>query len=186
MDALPPTSDFALLHGAEIEAFILASPTAVTEAQVAARIPEGSSARALLRELAERTTGLAVRLVSDVEGWRYVVDPAALPEAMKAPARKARELSEPALATLAFVALYEPVTLAEIERGRGVKVSRALLDKLMEAGMIRPGIRRTGTGRAATFSTTDAFLDHFRLDALSDMPTPEELLSRDMPVECGV
>ena len=77
----------------------------------------------------------------------------------------------------------EPVTLAEIERGRGVKVSRALLDKLMEAGMIRPGIRRTGTGRAATYSTTDAFLAHFRLDALSDMPTPEELLSRDLPVD---
>ncbi|OAH40891.1 chromosome segregation protein ScpB [Methylorubrum populi] len=183
MDALPTPSDFALLHGAEIEAFILASPDPVTEAQVAARIQEGSSAAALLRELAERTKDRAVRLVRDADGWRYAVDPAFLPEALKAPARKARELSEAALATLAFVALYEPVTLAEIERGRGVKVSRALLDKLMEAGMIRPGIRRTGTGRAATYSTTDAFLAHFRLDALSDMPTPEELLSRDLPVD---
>jgi segregation and condensation protein B len=183
MDPSPQTTDFALLHGAEIEAFILASPTPVTEAQVSARIPAGSSARALLKELAERSRDRAVRLVHDAEGWRYAVDPDALPEAMKAPARKARELTEAARATLAFVALYEPVTLAEIEKARGVKVSRALLDKLMEAGMLRPGIRRTGTGRAATFSTTDAFLDHFRLDALADMPTPEELLSRDMPVD---
>jgi segregation and condensation protein B len=183
MDLATPTTDFALLHGSEIEAFILASPDPVTEAQVSARIPGGSSARALLRELADRSKDRAVRLVHDAEGWRYAVDPDALPEAMKAPARKARELTEAALATLAVVALYEPVTLAEIEKARGVKVSRALLEKLMEAGMLRPGIRRTGTGRAATFSTTDAFLDHFRLDALADMPTPEELLSRDMPVD---
>lgn len=183
MDPLLPPSDFALLHGAEIEAYILASPAPVSEAQVAARIQEGSSAAGLLRELAERTKDCAVRLVCDAEGWRYAVDPAFLPDALKTPARKARELSEAALATLAFIALYEPVTLGEIERGRGVKVSRALLDKLMEAGMIRPGIRRTGTGRAATYSTTDAFLAHFRLDALSDMPTPEELLSRGLPVE---
>lgn len=183
MDPLPITTDFALLHGAEIEAFIFASPEPVTEAQVAARLQEGASVAALLKDLAERSKGHAVRLVQEPAGWRYIVDPAFLPEALKAPARKARDLSEAALATLAFVALYEPVTLAEIERGRGVKVSRALLDKLMEAGMIRPGIRRTGTGRAATYSTTDGFLSHFRLDALSDMPTPEELLSRELPVD---
>ena len=86
-----------------------------------------------------------------------------------------RKLSRAAIETLAIVAYHQPVTRAEIEDIRGVTISKGTLDVLLETGWIRLRGRRKAPGRPITYGTTEAFLAHFGLDALGDMPGIEEL-----------
>jgi segregation and condensation protein B len=46
---------------------------------------------------------------------------------------------------------------------------------LLETGWIRPRGRRKAPGRPITFGTTDAFLSHFGLDSIGDLPGLDEL-----------
>jgi segregation and condensation protein B len=48
---------------------------------------------------------------------------------------------------------------------------------LLETGWIRPRGRRKTPGRPITFGTTEAFLSHFGLEAIGDLPGLEELRS---------
>jgi segregation and condensation protein B len=86
-----------------------------------------------------------------------------------------RKLTRAGLETLAIIAYHQPVTRAEIENIRGVATSKGTLDTLMEAGWIKPGRRKQSPGRPVTWVTTAAFLDHFGLGALDDLPGVEEL-----------
>jgi segregation and condensation protein B len=86
-----------------------------------------------------------------------------------------RRLSRAALETLAIVAYHQPVTRAEIEEIRGVSTSKGTLDALLETGWIRLRGRRRAPGRPVTYGTTPAFLDHFGLNAVDDLPGLEEL-----------
>ena len=58
---------------------------------------------------------------------------------------------------------------------RGVTTSKGSVDVLLETGWIRPRGRRKSPGRPVTYGTTEAFLSHFGLDALGDLPGLEEL-----------
>ncbi len=51
---------------------------------------------------------------------------------------------------------------------------------LLEAGWIRPVGRRRTPGRPVTWGTTPAFLEHFGLDALADLPGIDELKASGM------
>ena len=53
---------------------------------------------------------------------------------------------------------------------RGVAVSPGTLDVLLETGWIRLRGRRRTPGRPVTFGTTPAFLDHFGLESIGDLP----------------
>jgi len=86
-----------------------------------------------------------------------------------------KKLSRAANETLAIVAYHQPVTRAEIEDIRGVTVSKGTLDVLMETGWVRPRGRRKAPGRPLTFGTTQAFLEHFGLEAIGDLPGLDEL-----------
>jgi len=86
-----------------------------------------------------------------------------------------RPLTRASLETLAIIAYHQPSTRAEIEDVRGVQTGRGTLDLLMEAGFIRMRGRRRTPGRPVTYGTTEAFLDHFGLESLGDLPGLEEL-----------
>jgi len=86
-----------------------------------------------------------------------------------------RKLSRAAIETLAIIAYHQPVTRAEIEDIRGVVTSKGTLDVLLETGWIRPRGRRKAPGRPVTYGTTEAFLSHFGLDAVGDLPGLDEL-----------
>ena len=88
-----------------------------------------------------------------------------------------RKLSRAAIETLSIIAYHQPVTRAEIEEIRGVATARGTLDVLMEAGWVRMRGRRKTPGRPITFGTTEAFLSHFGLNAVSDLPGLDELKS---------
>ena len=67
------------------------------------------------------------------------------------------------------------MTRAEIEEIRGVTISKGTLDILIEVGWVRLRGRRKVPGRPVTYGTTEAFLVHFGLDSIDDLPGLEEL-----------
>ena len=84
-------------------------------------------------------------------------------------------MSRAAVETLAIIAYHQPVTRAEIEAIRGVALARCTLDRLIEAGWVRPAGRREAPGRPLIWATTPEFLAHFGLDSLKDLPDIDEL-----------
>src|SRR6185437_3830751 len=144
------------------------------EATLAARLPEGADVAAVLAQLASDYSERGVGLVHTGAGWsfRTAGDLAPL---LRREAVERRKLSRVALETLAIVAYHQPVTRAEIEAVRGVSVARGTLELLLETGWIRLRGRRKAPGRPVTFGTTPAFLDHFGLEAVSDLPGMMEL-----------
>jgi len=84
------------------------------------------------------------------------------------PAQK-QSLSQAAMETLAVVAYRQPVTRAEVEQIRGVKCDYSI-QSLSNKGLIQEVGRRETIGRPVLFGTTDAFLDHFGLTSLEDLP----------------
>src|SRR3546814_13411656 len=86
-----------------------------------------------------------------------------------------RKLSRAAVETLAIIAYHQPTTRAEIEEIRGVALSKGTLDTLLEAGWIRPRGRRETPGRPLQWGTSTAFLDHFGLGDIKELPGLDEL-----------
>nr|WP_026676908.1 SMC-Scp complex subunit ScpB [Fictibacillus gelatini] len=78
-------------------------------------------------------------------------------------------LSQAALETLAIIAYKQPITRTEIEEVRGVKTEKPL-STLSAKGLIKEVGRAEGTGRAILYGTTKAFLDHFGLKSIEELP----------------
>ena len=102
-----------------------------------------------------------------------------------------KKLSRAAVETLSIIAYHQPVTRAEIESVRGVQASKGTLDVLLELGLVRMRGRRRTPGRPVTYGTTDAFLEHYGLANLGDLPGVAEmkaagLLSLDLPPDFNV
>ncbi|GLQ57532.1 SMC-Scp complex subunit ScpB [Devosia nitrariae] len=157
-----------------LEALLFASAEPLSVAQMTGFLGEGADAAALLTELAERYASRGVNLVSRGDKWafRTAEDLGFL---LRREEEDNRPLSRAALETLAIIAYHQPATRAEIEEVRGVATGKGTIDLLMEAGWVRMRGRRRTPGRPVTYGTTDAFLDHFGLEALSDLPGLEEL-----------
>lgn len=94
---------------------------------------------------------------------------------------KSRVLSAAAIETLCFIAVHQPVSINDIEKARGLKLFKGVMDSLLDAGLVRSSVRRTDAGRAVAYVTTDAFLDHFGLTSLADIPTAEEIAEMGRP-----
>ena len=84
-----------------------------------------------------------------------------------------QSLSQAALETLAVVAYKQPVTKLEIEAVRGVKCDYSV-QSLVNKGLIEEVGRKEALGRPILYGTTDAFLSHFGLTTLEDLPKPPE------------
>jgi segregation and condensation protein B len=153
---------------------LFASAEPLDERTLASRLPEGVDVRAALARLQQDYATRGVNLVRIAGKWtfRTAHDLAWL---LAREAIEQRKLSRAALETLAIIAYHQPVTRAEIEDIRGVSISKGTLDVLLETAWIRPRGRRKTPGRPITFGTTDAFLGHFGLEAVTDLPGLEEL-----------
>lgn len=161
-------------HVRMAEALLFAAVEPLDEATLRARLPEGADIPAILAVLAAHYAPRGVNLVRAGGRWAFRTA-ADLAPLLRRDAVEPRKLSRAALETLAIIAYHQPVTRAEIEQIRGVSVARGTLDVLMETGWVRLRGRRRAPGRPVTFGTTPAFLDHFGLEAVSDLPGLAEL-----------
>jgi segregation and condensation protein B len=157
-----------------LEAMIFASADPISEAGLAARLPEGADVGAVLGELGALYASRGVNLVHVGDKWAFRTAADVSPH-LKIETKVVRRLSRAALETMAVIAYHQPVTRAEIEDIRGVMLSKGTLDHLLEIGWVRPKGRRRSPGRPVTWVTTDQFLDHFGLESLDALPGIEEL-----------
>lgn len=84
-----------------------------------------------------------------------------------------RRLSQAALETLALVAYQQPITRAEIEKIRGVKVDR-IIANLLERELIEEAGVKNVVGKPVQYATTQHFLTTYGLTSLQDLPRLEE------------
>ncbi len=157
-----------------LEALLFASAEPLGAAQLAPHLGEGADVEALLVKLAEHYAPRGVHLVKRAEKWAFRTA-ADLNFLLRREQTDTRPLSRAALETLSIIAYHQPATRAEVEEVRGVATGKGTLDLLMEAGWVRMRGRRRTPGRPVTYGTTEAFLDHFALESLADLPGLEEL-----------
>jgi len=157
-----------------LEAMLFASAEPLDEATLAARMPADVDLGAALTRLQQDYSARGVNLVRVGGKWTFRTA-GDLSWLLSKETVETRKLSRAAIETLAIIAYHQPVTRAEIEEIRGVTTSKGSVDVLLETGWIRPRGRRKSPGRPVTYGTSEAFLSHFGLDAVGDLPGLEEL-----------
>ena len=163
-----------------LEAMLFASAEPLDEKSLAARLPQGIDVHAALAAACRRNTRTrGVNLVRIGGKWTFRTA-SDLSWLLSKETIETRKLSRAAIETLAIIAYHQPVTRAEIEEIRGVSTSKGSVDVLLETGWIRPRGRRKTPGRPLTYGTSEAFLSHFGLDAVGDLPGLEELKGSGM------
>ncbi|MCY0095220.1 SMC-Scp complex subunit ScpB [Hoeflea ulvae] len=174
-DALDALRERAL-HEAEriAEALIFASTDPVAENLIAGKLPDGAPVGVVMARLARFYADRGVNLVRVDNAWAFRTA-ADLGFLIRREETEIKKLSRAGLEVLSTIAYHQPVTRAEIEDVRGVATSKGTLDVLMETGWVRMRGRRRTPGRPVTYGTTAAFLDHFGLEDLRDLPGMDEL-----------
>ncbi len=157
-----------------LEALLFAAAEPLDERRLAERLGLGEALPALLEELKGFYASRGINLVKVAGKWAFRTAPD-LGYLLEQHASDERRLSKAALETLSIIAYHQPVTRAEIEEVRGVTTSKGTIDVLLETGWIRPRGRRRAPGKPITYGTTDAFLIHFGMDSIKDLPGLAEL-----------
>lgn len=157
-----------------LEALLFASAEPLDEKALRERLPDGVDVATTLRRLQADYAVRGVNLVCVAGKWcfRTANDLSFL---LSKEMVETKKLSRAAIETLAIIAYHQPVTRAEIEEIRGVSTSKGTLDVLLETTWVRPRGRRKSPGRPLTYGTTSAFLSHFGLESVGDLPGLDEL-----------
>lgn len=118
--------------------------------------------------------GRGLQLAEVAGGYRIVTKAEFAPwlkrlERVKAPSK----LSRSALESLAIIAYKQPIVRAEVEQIRGVETS-GVIRTLLERKLVRIVGRKEEPGRPIMYGTTKAFLEHFGLRDLSQLPPLRE------------
>ena len=156
----------------ELETLLFAASRPLSSATIARRLyVEESGAIELLgwltEELRRPTRGL--RLKETAGQWRLTTKPENedVLAGIRAE-RKEKPLTEPALETLAVVALRQPVTTEEITEIRGAE-SYGTVETLRRHRLIAKAEQRASPGKAARWRTTQRFLERFGLADLQEL-----------------
>lgn len=136
--------------------------------------PTNPTISALLNTIKERFTDSGIELQEVASGFRFQAKAELSPWLCKLWEERPPRYSRAFLETLAIVAYKQPITRAEVEEIRGVTTSSPILKTLLEREWIRIIGYREVPGKPPLYGTTKAFLDHFNLKSLADLPTLAE------------
>lgn len=157
-------------HLRMIEAILFAASEPLDVKTIAARLPQGVDVLAMLEVLTAHYENRGVHLAQIAGKWRFATAED-VSHVLETERIEPRKLSRAALETLAIIAYHQPCTRADIEDVRGVAVSKGSLDQLLEIGWARlRGRRKDSPGRPVLYGTTQAFLEHFGLAGVDDLP----------------
>ncbi len=157
-----------------LEAILFASAEPLAQKTLISRMPDDADVPALLETLKQDYAGRGIHLLRTGSSWAFRTADDLRP-VLEREIEIARKLGRATVETLAIIAYHQPVTRAEVEEIRGVGLSKGTLDTLFERGWVHPRGRRKTPGRPVTWGTTDAFLDHFGLESIKDLPGMDEL-----------
>ena len=122
-----------------------------------------------LQELLQGARGL--RLLEVGGGWRMATSPVYKEMVSRlVTTTRSGKLTPAQIEALAIIAYRQPVTITELNAIRGVTSSANQVRSLMERQLITPAGRKPVVGRPMTYATTQAFLLHFGLKGLHDLP----------------
>ncbi|WP_462379330.1 SMC-Scp complex subunit ScpB [Pseudomonas sp. Marseille-QA0892] len=158
-----------------LEALLLASGKPLSIERLAelfeeAERPEPAQIRAALAVLGGSCSKRAFELKEVASGYRLQVKQRFAPWVGRLWEERPQRYSRAMLETLALIAYRQPITRGEIEDIRGVAVNSQIVKTLQEREWIRVVGYRDVPGRPAMFATTRAFLDHFNLKSLDELP----------------
>ncbi|WP_339521384.1 SMC-Scp complex subunit ScpB [Pseudomonas sp. EL_65y_Pfl2_R96] len=183
-----------------LEAFLLASGKPQSLERLFELFEEGERPeppvfKKALTILAKSCDGRAFELKEVASGYRLQIREKFAPWVGRLWEERPQRYSRAMLETMALIAYRQPITRGEIEDVRGVAVNSHIVKTLLEREWIRIVGYRDVPGKPAMFATTKAFLDHFNLKNLDDLPPlaelrelePEPMLEfDDAPVPAGL
>lgn len=161
----------------EAALYLAREPLSVRRLAKLARLPDGTRARVLLKELQRLAVeaGSAFRVEQIAGGFQLLTRAPFGPwirRLLAAPPEN--RLSNAAMETLAVVAYRQPVTRAEIEAIRGVGCEE-MLRQLLDRDFVAIGGRVEELGRPNVYITTRWFLQAFGLARIEDLPRLESI-----------
>ncbi|MBO5591163.1 MAG: SMC-Scp complex subunit ScpB [Acidaminococcaceae bacterium] len=130
----------------------------------------------LQEEYQSEKRGLELREVA--EGWQLCTKACHHEAVLQLANTQELKLSNAAMETLAIIAYRQPVTRAEMEAIRGVKVD-GVVNTLLDWELIAEAGRKETIGHPILYKTTKRFLEVFGLKSLKDMPAMPEVLAED-------
>ena len=137
--------------------------------------PEPPVFKKALDLLRKSCDGRAFELKEVASGYRLQIREKFSPWVGRLWEERPQRYSRAMLETMALIAYRQPITRGEIEDVRGVAVNSHIVKTLLEREWIRVVGYRDVPGKPAMFATTKAFLDHFNLKNLDDLPPLAEL-----------
>lgn len=169
-----------------LEAFLLASGKAQSlerlyELFEEAERPDPGVFKKALEVLRKSCAGRAFELKEVASGYRLQIRETYAPWVGRLWEERPQRYSRALLETIALIAYRQPITRGEIEDVRGVAVNTNIIKTLLEREWVRIVGYREVPGKPAMFATTKAFLDHFNLKNLDELPSLAEL--REMEPE---
>ena len=132
--------------------------------------PEPAVFKKALEILRKSCDGRAFELKEVASGYRLQIREKFSPWVGRLWEERPQRYSRAMLETMALIAYRQPITRGEIEDVRGVAVNSHIVKTLLEREWIRIVGYRDVPGKPAMFATTKAFLDHFNLKNLDDLP----------------
>jgi segregation and condensation protein B len=141
--------------------------------------PNAQEIRTAIQALNERYTNSAIELREVASGFQFQAKTDYAPWLSRLWEERPPRYSRAFLETLALIAYRQPITRAEVEEIRGVAVNSAIIKTLMEREWVRIMGYKDVPGKPALLGTTKAFLDHFNLKSLDELPTLAELKDLD-------
>jgi len=151
------------------EALVFASPRPATWRLLAPFLPAHLSTDDAFAALQAHCAERGVVLVQQVDGWVFRTAPD-LNEELRSALGEVRKLPRVALEVRVVIAFSQPITRPEIETVRGVSLSQATMELLLETGLIEAHGRRQAPGTPTLWVTTPLFLAQFGLKSLRDLP----------------
>lgn len=133
--------------------------------------PTINDIKAMVHQLSEQYKEKGIELREVASGYRLQAKSSLSPWLAKLWEEKPPRYSKALLETLALIAYRQPITRAEIEDIRGVTISSHIIKTLLEREWIKSVGCREVPGKPILYGTTKAFLDHFNLKSLQELPT---------------
>ena len=152
--------------------FVATEPVALGDLARTLEVPTGK-VREAVKNLGENYANRGLRIQRTNGHVQMVTAPEAAPIIERFLGLEiSGKLSKAALEALAVVAYRQPVTRPEIDAIRGVN-SDGVLRTLLTRGLLEEVGRLDAPGRPILYGTTFAFLQHFGLECLEDLPPLE-------------
>lgn len=162
-----------------VEAAIFAAPAPVTREALARLVGRDCNLDDLIADVSEELRGRPYELVHVAGGWQLRTK-ARYADAVRALNNDARDAGPPELTptellTVTAVAYLQPATRGELSRLAGREISRDIIGRLKQLGLIDAALRAPEPGAPYAYVTTRKFLTVFGLATLRDLPDIEKL-----------